>query len=89
MDTTFMNSKNSETSDPSRLVLNITDKINLKNHKNNKLYISAPTRSEKFDLPDGSYSISNTQDYFKSIIKKHEQISGNSPRIIYINKIEI
>ena len=30
MDTIFMNSKNSEISDPHRLLLNLTDKINLK-----------------------------------------------------------
>ena len=30
MDTTFMNSENSKTSDPHRLLLNLTDKINLK-----------------------------------------------------------
>ena len=30
MDTVFMNFKNSETSDPHRLLLNLTDKINLK-----------------------------------------------------------
>ena len=30
MDTIFMNSENSETSDPHRLLLNLTDKINLK-----------------------------------------------------------
>ena len=30
MDTIFMNSKNSEVSDPHRLLLNLTDKINLK-----------------------------------------------------------
>ena len=30
MDTIFMNSKSSETSDPYRLLLNHTDKINLK-----------------------------------------------------------
>ena len=30
MDTIFKNSKNSETSDPHRLLLNLTDKINLK-----------------------------------------------------------
>ena len=30
MDTIFMNSKNSETSDPRRLLLNLTDKKNLK-----------------------------------------------------------
>ena len=30
MDTIFMNSKNSKTSDPHRPLLNLTDKINLK-----------------------------------------------------------
>ena len=30
MGTTFMNSKNSKTSNPNRLLLNLTDKINLK-----------------------------------------------------------
>ena len=30
MDTIFLNSKNSETSDPHRLLLNLTDRINLK-----------------------------------------------------------
>ena len=30
MDTLFMNSKNSKTSDPDRLLLNLADKINLK-----------------------------------------------------------
>ena len=30
MDNIFMNSKNNKTSDPRRLLLNLTDKINLK-----------------------------------------------------------
>ena len=30
MDTIFMNSKNSKTSDPHRLLLNLTDKIDLR-----------------------------------------------------------
>ena len=34
MDTTFMNSKNSKTSDFQRLVLNLTDEINLKRSDN-------------------------------------------------------
>ena len=34
MDTMFMNSKNSRTSDPHRLLLNLTDKINLKKNDN-------------------------------------------------------
>ena len=38
---------------------------------NNKFKISAPTWSDEFELPDGSYSISDIQDYFEYISKKH------------------
>ena len=31
--------------------------------------ISAPTWNEEFELPDGSYSISDIQDYFEYILK--------------------
>ena len=33
MDTIFMNSKNSKTSDPYRLLVNLTDKIDLRKNK--------------------------------------------------------
>ena len=48
-------------------------------HNNNKFKIYAPTWNDEFDLPDGSYSISEIQDYFEYIIKKHEPISDNPP----------
>ena len=38
MDTIFMNSENSKTSDPHRLLLNLTEKINLKRRINMLLY---------------------------------------------------
>ena len=81
MDTIFMNPKNGKTSDPHRLLLNLTDRINLKkrdtyvalsnlsiyytwknikkSNKNNKFIISTPTRNGEFELPDGSYSVSD------------------------------
>ena len=34
-------------------------------YNNNKFKISAPTRSEEFELPHGSYSVSDIQDYFE------------------------
>ena len=37
-------------------------------YSNNKFKVSAPTLNEEFDLPDGSYSISDIQDYFEDII---------------------
>ena len=40
-------------------------------YNNNKFKISAPTRNDKIELPDGSYSVSDIQDYFEYILKKH------------------
>ena len=39
-------------------------------YNNNKFKISAPTLSDTFDVPDGSYSIAALQNYFEYIIKK-------------------
>ena len=38
-------------------------------------------------LPDGSYNISEIQDYIEYIIKKHETIGENAPILIYANTI--
>ena len=57
-------------------------------YNNNKFKISAPNCNETFDLPDGSYSIVDIQDYFEFIIKKHETLSENPPIQIYPNKIK-
>ena len=46
-------------------------------YNNNKFKISAPNSNDEFDLLDGSYSISDIQDYFEYIIKKHETIAGS------------
>ena len=92
-----MNSKNSKTSDPHRLLLNLPDKTNLKrsdkyvalsnlsnyytwknikiSYKNYKFKISVAIRNEEFELLDGSYSVSDIQDYFTYILKKHETVS--------------
>ena len=57
-------------------------------YNNNKFKISAPTWSDEFDLYDGSYSVSGTQDYFEYVIEKHETIANISPVQIYPNKIK-
>ena len=57
-------------------------------YNNNKFKISAPTWNDTFDLPDGSYSIADIQDYFEFIIKKHETLTENPPVQIYPNKIK-
>ena len=56
-------------------------------YNNNKFKISAPTWNETFDLPGGSYNISDIQDYIEYIIKKHETIGENAPILIYANTI--
>ena len=57
-------------------------------YNNNKFKISASTWHDTFDLPDGSYSIGNIQDYIEFIIKKHETLTENPPVQIYPNKIK-
>ena len=103
-----MNTENSGTNEPHRFILDLTDKLDLKNPKksmaldnlsiyyawknikseynNNKFKISAPTRNDTLNLPDGSYSIANIQDYFEFIIKKHEALTENPQIQIYPNK---
>ena len=56
-------------------------------YNNNKFKTVAPTWNETFDLPDGSYSIADIQDYFEFIIKKHETLTDNPSIQIYPNKI--
>ena len=110
MDTIFMNSENSKTSEYHVLVLKFTDKLDLKRGQktvalsnvsifytwkniksscnNNRFKISAPTWNEQFELPDGSYSIPDVQDYFEYILKKHSESVDNPSIRIYVNKIE-
>ena len=54
----------------------------------NKFNISTPTWNEEFELPDGLYSISDIQDYFEYILKKHGEKTINSSIRAYLNKIE-
>ena len=110
MDTIFMNSENSKTSEYHVLVLKLTDKIDLRrgqktvalsnlsiyytwknvksSYNNNRFKISASTWSEEFELPDGSYSISDIQDHFEYSLKKHSERVDNPSIRMYINRIE-
>ena len=89
MDTIFMNSEKSKTSEPYKLLLKLTDKISInrsdkyaafpnlimyytcknikKSYKRNRLEISGPTWNGKFQLPDGSYFVSDIQQYFEYV----------------------
>ena len=57
-------------------------------YNNNKFKISAPKWSEEFELPDGSYSVSDIHDYFEYILKKRSESVDNPSMRIYVNKIE-
>ena len=81
MDTIFMNSETSRTTEPHALILKLTHKLDLRRGEKNvalsnfsicytlnnikslynnvKFKASAPTWNNKFELPDGSYSISD------------------------------
>ena len=109
METFFMNSKNSKTSEPYKFKYDLIDKLDLRNpnknmelanlsiyytwknvkstYNNNKFKISAPTWNETFDLPDGSYNISEIQNYIEYVIKKHETMGENAPILIYGNTL--
>ena len=113
MDTIFINSENSRTSEYHVLLLvllKLADKLYLRkgqksvalsnlsiyytwknirySYKNNKFKKSAPTWSDEFELPDGSYSISDIQEYFEYILKKHSESVDDPPIEILVSKNE-
>ena len=55
-------------------------------YNNNKFKISARTWNEELELPDGSYSVSDIQDYFEYTLKKHSESVDNPSIRIYVNK---
>ena len=57
-------------------------------YDNNKFKISTPTWNEEFTLPDGSYSVSDIQDSFQYILKKHGENTDKPSIQIYVNKIK-
>ena len=62
---------------------------NIKNsYNNNKFKISALTWNDKFEFPDGSYSVSDMQGYFEYILKKHGENTEKPLVQIYVNKVE-
>ena len=57
-------------------------------YNNNKFKTCAPTWNDKFELPGGSYSVSDIQDYFEYILKKHGENTDKPSVQICVNKIE-
>ena len=89
----FKNSENSKTSKADISILKLTNQLDLRrgekvsiyytwkniksSYNNKKFKISAPTWNDKFELPDKSYSVSNIQDYFECILKRHGESTDN------------
>ena len=110
MNTIFMNSENSKTSNSHVLILKLTNKLGLRiaekvialsnlsiyytwrniktTYNNNKFKMSTPKWNDKFELPDGSYSVSDIQDYFEYILRKHKEDLDEPSVQIYVNKIK-
>ena len=62
---------------------------NLKSSYNStKFKITAPRWNDKLELPGGSYSVLDIQDYFEYPLKKHGENIDNPSIKIYVNKIE-
>ena len=72
----------------SNLSIHYTWKNIKSSYNNNKFKISAPTWNDKFELPDGSYSASDIQDYFEYIWEKHGENIDDPSGQIYVNKIK-
>ena len=88
-----MDSENSKTSKPHVLILKLINKLDLRIGEKiialSDLSIYYPWKNIKsFELPDGSYSVSDIQDYFKYILKKHGEDIDKPSVQIYVNKIE-
>ena len=99
MDTIFMNSDNSKTSKSHILKLKLTSNLDLRIAEkviaisNLSIYytwknIKSTYNNNKFKLPDGSYSVSDIQDYFKYVLKNHGENTNNHLIQIYVNKTE-
>ena len=71
------------------LAYTIRGKKMKKLRKNNKFKLSAPKWNEEFELPDGSFSVSDIKDCFEYILrKKHGEKTDNPSIKVYVNKIE-
>ena len=93
METIFMNAEKSKTIEPHKFVLNLSHRLDLRlklildfSCCSSKKIIG-PTLNDEFELPDGSYYLSNIQDYIEYIIKKHETLTIIPLIHVYINRI--
>ena len=93
MDTIFMNSENSKTSEPHILILKLTDKLDLRRGEkiialsNLSIYYTwkniKSSYNNKFKISAPTWNdkfelpVSNIQDYFEYIFKQHGENTNN------------
>ena len=58
----------------------------MEKYKNNNFKISDPRWNEKLELPDWSYFVFDTQDYFERIIEKQETVTSSPDKNICTQK---
>ena len=58
-------------------------------YNNNKFKIPAPTWNDEFELPDGSYFVSDIQDYSEYILEKHGEDIDEPSVQVYKTKLKI
>ena len=100
MDTIFMNSENSRTLEPHILKLKLTDNLDLRLDKKvialsnvsmyytwNNIKSSYNNNTFKISTPTWN-SVSDIQDYFQYILKKHGENTDKPSIQIYVNKSE-
>ena len=95
--------KTSKTSKRHVLILNLTDKIDLRRDEKSialsnlslyytwkyiKTHTTIINGMINFNYPMDQIRILYIQDYFEYFIKKHETVTDNPPIRIYVNKIE-
>ena len=76
--TKLVNLKKRKTNGPHKFVFNLLQKLDLRSlnkdvHKNNKRKIITSEWIDEIELPGGSYSALDIQDYIKCILKKNKR----------------
>ena len=82
-----MNTENSKTNEPHKFILNLSQRLDLRSSDKHvalqNLCIMeetlAPIWNDEFELPHGSYSVSDIQCYIEFIIKKHKKLTTVPP----------
>ena len=72
-----------------QLLIKKRKSTDLKHFNHSKPFIEySNDTNEKLELPDGSYSVPDIQDYLAYILQKHEKMTDSPSVRTHVNKIE-